>query len=92
MLLTYSRLPQGEKFRNLGRHEHREGYEMQPRQHLRQPLEVTRQRLKQASHPKLRSTTQRRGKSTKHFFASGSLTTYSSMPAAFASSMASLPV
>jgi len=43
VLLIYSRLPQGEKCRNLGRHEHREGHEMQPRQHLRQPLEVPTQ-------------------------------------------------
>ena len=44
--------------------------------------------LNLAIQPKLRSTTQRRGRSTNPFFASGNFTTCNSIPAALASSLA----
>ena len=49
-------------------------------------------RLKRASYPKLRSTAQRRGSSTKPFFASSSLTTCRSIPLSAASLLAFSPV
>ena len=48
--------------------------------------------LKRANQAKLRLTTQRRGRSIKPFFASGSLTTSSSMPCLVAALLACSPV
>lgn len=44
-----ARLTQGQKCHYLGRYDHREGHEMQPRQHLRQPFEVSTQMPKPSS-------------------------------------------
>ena len=60
--------------RQVRQHQHGKRHVMQSSQRLRQLLVSSAKRRKRAAQPKLRSTTQRRGSSTKPRLASGSFT------------------
>ena len=81
-----------QQFGGLDEQQDGEDDEMQPRQRLLQALIVPGKPPEAGPQAKERSTTQRRGSSTKPFLASGSLTTSSTMPAAWAASAGASPV